>query len=173
MTRRQRLDEDFTEFVQAYSTRLLRFAEMLCGDRHHAEDIVQHALMRCYPRWSRIEGEPLGYVRKAVVNRFMSQARRRWSREHPADPHGPAWSVPVDDFAPGVENREAVLAALAGLTPRERTVVVLRYSQDVSEADTAALLGVAPGTVKSTCSRALGKLRLSPELIDTTVGGTR
>ena len=73
---RRQPDEDFTEFVQAYSTRLLRFAEMLCGDRHQAEDIVQHALMRCYPKWRRIDGEPLAYVRRAIVNRFMSQARR-------------------------------------------------------------------------------------------------
>jgi RNA polymerase sigma-70 factor (sigma-E family) len=171
---RRQADKDFTEFVRAYSTRLLRFAEMLCGDRHQAEDIVQHALMRCYPKWHRIEGEPLGYVRRAVINRFMSQARRRWSKERPADPAGPVWAAQsVGDFAPGVQDRAAVLAALAGLTPRERTVVVLRYSQDLSEADTAALLGVARGTVKSTCARALGKLRLSPDLIETTAGGPR
>jgi RNA polymerase sigma-70 factor (sigma-E family) len=171
---RGQADEDFTEFVRAYSTRLLRFAEMLCGDRHQAEDIVQHVLMRCYPKWQRIEGEPLGYVRRAVINRFMSQNRRRWSNERPADPSAPEWRTrTIGDFAPHVTDRAAVLAALAELTPRERTVVVLRYSQDLSEADTAALLGVARGTVKSTCARALGKLRLSPDLIDTTQGGPR
>jgi RNA polymerase sigma-70 factor (sigma-E family) len=158
--------------VRAYSTRLLRFAEMLCGDRHQAEDLVQHALMRCYPKWQRIEGEPLSYVRRAVVNRFMSQVRRRMSRERPADPSGPEWTAEtVRDFAPGVQDRAVVLAALAGLTARERAMVVLRYSQDLSEADTAAVLGVARGTVKSTCSRALAKLRLSPDLIDATAGG--
>jgi RNA polymerase sigma-70 factor (sigma-E family) len=169
---RERTDGDFTEFVRAYSTRLLRFAEMLCGERHQAEDLVQHALMRCYPKWQRIEGDPLAYVRRAVVNRFMSQARRRWNRERVADPQQPGWdSREVADFAPGVQDREAVLAALAVLTARERAVVVLRYSQDLSEADTAAALGIATGTVKSTCARALGKLRLSPDLVDATVGG--
>lgn len=171
---RRQTDEDFTEFVQAYSTRLLRFAEMLCGDRHQAEDIVQHALMQCYPRWQRIDGEPLAYVRRAVVNRFMSLARRRSSKERPADPSAPEWAAETTgDFAGGVDERAAVLAALAVLTPRERAVVVLRFSQDLSEADTAALLGVARGTVKSTCARALGKLRLSPDLIEAEAGGTR
>ena len=165
-------DEDFTDFVRAYSTRLLRFAEMLCGDRHQAEDIVQHVLMRCYPKWQRIEGEPLAYLRRAVINRVMSQARRRWSNERPADPSAPELSTrAIGDFAPHVQDRAAVIAALAVLTPRERTAVVLRYSQDLSEADTAALLGVARGTVKSTCARALAKLRLSPDLIDTTTTG--
>lgn len=167
-------DEDFTEFVRAYSTRLLRFAEMLCGERHQAEDIVQHALMQCYPKWQRIDGEPMAYVRRAVVNRFMSVARRRWSRERPADPSAPEWIVEQPgDFAGDVDDRTAVLAALAALTPRERAVVVLRFSQDLSEADTAALLGIARGTVKSTCARALGKLRLSPDLIDAEAGGPR
>ncbi len=171
---RRQTDEDFTEFVRAYSTKLLRFAEMLCGERHQAEDIVQHALMQCYPKWQRIDGEPFGYVRRAVVNRFMSQARRHWTREHPADPSAPEWSADsVGDFADAVDERAAVLAALAVLTTRERTVVVLRYSQDLSEADTAALLGIARGTVKSTCARALRKLRLAPDLIDLEVGGPR
>lgn len=163
-------DADFEEFVRAHSTRLLRFAEMLCGDRHLAEDTVQYALMRCYPRWSRIDGEPLGYVRRAVVNRFLSQSRRRWTRERPSDPHETGWdSRATADFAPGVDTRAAVLAALAGLTAKERAVVVLRYSQDLSEQETADLIGVARGTVKSTTARALGKLRLSPDLIE--VGG--
>ena len=75
------------------------------------------------------------------------------------------------DFAPAVQTREAVLGALGGLTVRERSVVVLRYSQDISEAETAELLGMAAGTVKSTASRALSKLRLSPDLMETSVGG--
>lgn len=170
--RRAGSDADFEEFVRAQSTRLLRFAELLCGDRHHAEDLVQYALMRSYPKWHRIDTDPLAYVRRAVANRFVSQRRRRWWRERPSDPVEAGWDTrSVADFAPGVDARAAVLAALRALTARERAVIVLRYSQDLSEAETASVLGIAPGTVKSTASRALGKLRLSPELIDATNGG--
>lgn len=165
-------DADFEQFVQGQSTRLLRFAEMLCGDRHQAEDLVQQALMRCYPRWHRLDTDPLRYVRRTLVNRFLSQTRRRWRGEVPSDPADARWDDrTVPDFAPQVHNREAVLAALARLTAKERAVVVLRYTQDLSEAETADLLGIAAGTVKSTASRALAKLRLSPDLIDATVGG--
>jgi RNA polymerase sigma-70 factor (sigma-E family) len=165
-------DADFEQFVQSQSTRLLRFAEMLCGDRHQAEDLVQQALMRCYPRWHRLDTDPLRYVRRTLVNRFLSQARRRWLGEVPSDPTDAGWDDrTVPDFAPRVQNREVVLAALARLTAKERAVVVLRYTQDLSEAETADLLGIAAGTVKSTASRALAKLRLSPDLIDSTVGG--
>jgi RNA polymerase sigma-70 factor (sigma-E family) len=165
-------DADFERFVQAQSTPLLRFAEMLCGDRHHAEDLVQQALMRCYPKWHRLDSDPLRYVRRALMNRFLSQTRRRWSNEVPSDPVDNDWdSRAVSDFAPAVQTRDAVLGALGVLTVRERAVVVLRYSQDVSEAETAELLGMAAGTVKSTASRALSKLRLSPDLMETSVGG--
>jgi RNA polymerase sigma-70 factor (sigma-E family) len=165
-------DADFELFVKAQSTHLLRFAEMLCGDRHHAEDLVQQALMRCYPKWHRLGDDPLRYVRRAVVNRFLSQARRRWSNELPSDPVENDWDQrAVSDFAPAVQTRETVLAALGALTVKERAVVVLRYSQDLSEAETATLLGMAAGTVKSTAARALAKLRLSPDLIESSVGG--
>jgi RNA polymerase sigma-70 factor (sigma-E family) len=165
-------DADFEQFVQAQSTRLLRFAEMLCGDRHTAEDLVQQALMRSYPKWHRLDGDPISYVRRVLVNRFLSASRRHWSNEVPSDPVDNDWDHrEVADFAAEVQTREAVLAALAGLTVKERAVVALRYSQDLSEAETAELLGMAHGTVKSTASRALAKLRLAPDLIDSTVGG--
>jgi RNA polymerase sigma-70 factor (sigma-E family) len=165
-------DADFEHFVRAQSTRLLRFAEMLCGDRHTAEDLVQQALMRSYPKWHRLDGDPLRYVRRVLVNRFLSASRRHWSNEVPSDPVDNDWDHrEVADFSAEVQTREAVLAALAGLTVKERAVVALRYSQDLSEAETAELLGMAAGTVKSTASRALAKLRLAPDLIDTTVGG--
>ena len=155
-------DADFERFVLAQSTPLLRFAEVLCGDRYTAEDLVQQALMRSYPKWHKLDGDPLRYVRRVLVNRFLSQARRRWNNEVPSDPVQNDWEV---------QTREAVLSALTGLTVRERAVVALRYSQDLSEAETAELLGMAAGTVKSTASRALAKLRLAPDLIDSRVGG--
>lgn len=167
-------DADFELFVQAQSTQLLRFAEMLCGDRHNAEDLVQQALMRCYPKWHKVGDDHLRYVRRAVVNRFLTQVKRRWSQELPSDPVDNDWDHRTEsDFAPGVQTRESVLSALGALTAKERAVVVLRYTQDLSEQETANLLGLANGTVKSTASRALAKLRLSPDLIDTTVGGHR
>jgi len=111
-------------------------------------------------------------LRRVLVNRFLSQARRRWNNEVPSDPVQNDWDQrAVADFAGEVQTREAVLSALNGLTVRERAVVALRYSQDLSEAETAELLGMATGTVKSTASRALAKLRLAPDLIDSGVGG--
>lgn len=167
-------DADFERFVQAQSTRLLRFAEVLCGDRHTAEDLVQQALMRSYPKWHRLDGDPLRYVRRVLVNRFLTASRRHWTNEVPSDPVDNHWDHrEVADFSAEVQTREAVLAALAGLTVKERAVVALRYSQDLSEAETAELLGMAAGTVKSTASRALAKLRLAPDLIETTTVGGR
>ena len=84
-------DADFERFVLAQSTPLLRFAEMLCGDRHTAEDLVQQALMRSYPKWHRLDGDPMRYVRRVLVNRFLSQTRRRWNNEVPSDPVSNDW----------------------------------------------------------------------------------
>jgi RNA polymerase sigma-70 factor (sigma-E family) len=167
-------DADFTAFVRARSARLVHIAHMLCGDPDLAEDMVQSALEKAYLRWDRIElGDPFGYVRQAVVNHHLSWLRRRPWRERAvggsADLDRDA--VLVDDHASGVQQSQVVTAALGGLTRRERAVVVLRYVEDLSEADTAANLGVAVGTVKSTASRALTKLRSSPELTDIYVGG--
>lgn len=175
MTERADRDEDFTAFVVAKSARLVRMARMLCGDAALAEDLVQTALEKAYLRWHQIElGDPLAYVRRAVVNQHLSWLRRRpWRERHVGDPaDGDAGATSyVDDPAYGVQRRVALEAALATLTRRERSVVVLRYVEDLNEADTAALLGVAIGTVKSTSSRALGKLRCSPELTGITIGG--
>ena len=170
MTEYTNRDEDFTAFVVARSGQLVRMARMLCGDRGLAEDLVQTALEKAYLRWDRIElGDPFAYVRKAVVHQHLSWLRRRpWRERQVGDPEELEAGVRsyVDDPAPGVQRRAAVVAALAMLTRRERAVAVLRYLEDLSEAETAAVLGVAIGTVKSTSSRALLKLRCSPELID-------
>ncbi|TWD82540.1 RNA polymerase sigma-70 factor (sigma-E family) [Kribbella amoyensis] len=169
-------DEDFTAFVAAKSGRLVRFAYVLCGDQRLAEDLVQTALEKAYLRWHRIElGDPFGYVRQAVVNHHLSWLRRRSWRERPVG--GPAEldldspAPPVEDVGLGVQRRTDVEAALGALTKRERAVVVLRYVEDLSEAETAAVLGIAVGTVKSTAARALGKLRLAPELAHSMAGG--
>lgn len=160
-------DDDFTAFVLARSARLVHFARMLCGDAGLAEDLVQTALEKAYLRWDRIElADPFAYVRQAVVNQHLSWLRRRLWRERPS---GDAAEIDLlleaeVDPSSGVQRRVAVGAALATLSRRERAVVVLRYVEDLTERETAAVLGVAVGTVKSANARALDKLRTAPEL---------
>jgi RNA polymerase sigma-70 factor (sigma-E family) len=161
-------DDDFTAFVLARSGRLLHFARMLCGDAGLAEDLVQTALEKAYLRWDRIEmADPFAYVRQAVVNQHLSWVRRRPWRERPS---GDAAELDLylgqseADQSGAVHRRVAMGAALATLSRRERAVVVLRYVEDLTERQTAAMLGVAVGTVKSVNARALGKLRTAPEL---------
>ncbi len=179
MQRSKSRDEDFTAFVLARSARLVHFARMLCGDAGLAEDLVQTALEKAYLRWDRIElGDPFAYVRQAVVNQHLSWIRRRLWRERPSggtaeldDEFGapPPGRIAADPLG-RVEHRLAIAGALATLSRRERAVVVLRYVEDLTEAQTAAMLGVALGTVKSTNARALQKLRAAPELSDRYVG---
>jgi RNA polymerase sigma-70 factor (sigma-E family) len=154
-------DETFATFVAARSGRLIAHAELLCGHREQARDIVQTVLTRAYPRWRRIEQEdPYGYVVRAVTNAVTDWWRRSHRRhESPASEALPERAGP-DEF--GVfETRQLLLDALSGLTPRERSVVVLRYLDDRAERDVAEVLGISPGTVKSTCHKALRKLRVA------------
>ncbi|MGC4936921.1 SigE family RNA polymerase sigma factor [Kribbella sp. DT2] len=165
-------DEDFTAFVHARSARLLHFAWMLCGDKGQAEDLVQTALEKAYPHWDRARaGDPYAYVRRAVANHHVSWLRRRMWREQPVGGStelDQSTRVGAPDGAGAMVESLAITSALAVLTPRERAVVVLRYLEDLSEKETAAVLGLAVGTVKSVTYRALRKLRttsLDPSLI--------
>lgn len=153
-------DESFAAFVTVCSGRLVGYAELLCGDREQARDIVQTVLTRAYSRWRHIEhGDPYGYLCRAVTNAvtdWWRMAHRR--REQVAD------TLPeqaVTDHATVFENRQTLLAALGELTARERAVVVLRYLDDRAEREVADLLGVSVGTVKSTCHKALRKMRIA------------
>jgi RNA polymerase sigma-70 factor (sigma-E family) len=158
-------DEGFAEFATANARRLRHIARLLTGDPDRAEDLVQTALARVYLRWDRIRADdPMAYVRRVLVTAHTDWWRRRWRYELPAErvPDRPAGG----DLAAEHADREQLGRALAALTARERAVVVLRFYADLGERETAHALGVAPGTVKSTCARALAKLRLSPELTD-------
>ncbi len=118
---------------------------------------------KAFLRWDKIRADdPWAYVRRSVVNGYTDWWRRRPWREQPTERLPEPAGHP--DLATGVEDRDALLLALAELTRRERAVVVLRYYQDLSEAQIADALGIAPGTVKSTALRAMRKLRGSDHL---------
>jgi RNA polymerase sigma-70 factor (sigma-E family) len=125
----------FDEFVAARMPALLRTAYLLTGSQPDAEDLVQTALVRAVPRWSRIVGDPEPYVRKILVNENISRWRRRRWREVPVQPP----ETGVADRA--TDDRLVLAQALAALAPRQRAVIVLRYYEDLTEKETAALLG--------------------------------
>jgi RNA polymerase sigma-70 factor (sigma-E family) len=162
----------FEVFVAAASGRLLHAGDLLTGDRARAEDLVQLALARAFLRWGSIrDGNPEAYVRRTMVNAYLDWWRRlRW-RELPQEAAGQGPSVL--DPAVDVVRRDAVQRALRVLTRRERAVIVLRYWFDLSEAQIAAELGIAPGTVKSTAARALVRLRACEHVHDTEGRGPR
>jgi RNA polymerase sigma-70 factor (sigma-E family) len=143
----------FDEFARARMRALLRFAHVLTGDRERAADLVQDALERTLMAWPRVQqkGDPEGYVRRAIVNRQVSVWRRRRRERLVAEPPESAY----DDTA---RDRQ-LWDALATLPPRQRAVLVLRYYEDLTEADAAAVLGCSVGTVKSQASRGLARLR--------------
>ena len=152
------MEEEFREFVAARSAALLRTAYLLAGDWATAEDLLQTALTKTYLAWRRlgeIEAvEP--YARRVLVNTATSWWRRRWHGERPTEtlPERPA----PDQIEEHLE-RDALWRHVQALPARQRAVLVLRFYEDLSEAQTAALLGISVGTVKSQTSRALGTLR--------------
>jgi len=155
----------FEEFVVARGEALLRFALMLCGNRHGAEDLVQSALAKAYPRWSRIAAmeRPEAYVKAALVNEHLSWWRRRSSREVPVP--APA-DGEVPDGASAYASRDAAWALLGRLPCRQRAVLVLRYYEDLADAEIATILGCAPATVRSQADRALATLRQALPAMD-------
>jgi RNA polymerase sigma-70 factor (sigma-E family) len=156
--------EGFAQFVEARERALQRTAYLLTGDWALAEDLVQTALARAWPRWERItrRDEPEIYVRRVMVNTWTTWTRRRWRGERPsaAVPD----SAAAGDVAEEVTVRVGLRGALGSLTPRQRAVVVLRIYDDLPEAQVAHVLNCAVGTVKATMSQALAKLRENPQL---------
>ena len=162
-----RAEEEFRVFVAARWHTLVRTAVLLTGDHGLAEDLVQQTLVIVHRRWGSIlrQENPSAYARRVLVNENLRRFRRRRLVEvlnggsrsddplvlDPADP-----GTPTDDL----ERRETLLAGLAALPPRMRAALVLRYFEDLSEAETAEALECSVGTVKSQCSRGLDRLRV-------------
>jgi RNA polymerase sigma-70 factor (sigma-E family) len=156
-------DRGFGEYVSARSRALLRTAYLLTGNVADAEDLVQAALAKTFLAWDRIEdrGAVDGYVRRAMVNTHISWWRRRRVEEYPTD------EIPdqaVADHAVSSDLQETLRRAIDRLPQRMRAAVVLRYYEDMTEAEVAEALGVSLGTVKSTVSRAVAKLRTDADL---------
>ena len=156
-------DRGFHHYVATRSRALLRTAYLLTGNTADAEDLVQAALAKTYLAWHRIEdpGALDGYVRRAIVNTHISWWRRRRVEEYPTD------DIPdqaVADHAIASDLQETMRRAVDRLPERMRAAVVLRYYEDMTEAEVAEVLGVSLGTVKSTVSRAVAKLRSDADL---------
>ncbi|WP_399886539.1 SigE family RNA polymerase sigma factor [Streptomyces sp. BBFR51] len=157
----------FSSYVKARQPVLLRTARSLTANPSDAEDLLQTALTKTYVAWERIEDHRAldGYVRRALLNTRTSQWRKRKVDEFACDELPEPEPVPGgDDPAERQALHDAMWRAIMKLPARQRAMVVLRYYEDLSEAQTAEVLGVSVGTVKSAVSRALGKLREDPEL---------
>lgn len=155
-------EAEFTEFARATIRRLRSTAYLMCGDWHRAEDAAQDALVKVYRRWHRIDRTQglNGYAHKCLVTAVLDQSRRPWRRERLVDADDP---TPLPDPGGTIDDRLLVVRALAGLPPSQRACVVLRHYADLSIEQTADILGISTGGVKSQTSRALTRLR---ELID-------
>jgi RNA polymerase sigma-70 factor (sigma-E family) len=149
----------FEEYIAARGPALVRFARVLTGDHHRAEDLVQEALAKAYPRWSRIlrNDQPDVYVRRVIANAANSWWRRRSNRE-------PAVGEPVDrpshgDLGADAVERDAMWRQIRRLPDRQRAVLVLRYYEDLDDATIANILRCSPATVRTHAARALLTLR--------------
>ena len=153
-------DAEFTEFVRARWPRLCRFAYALARDEQTAEDLVQRALAQVYVAWPRIRSSDAveTYSRTCITRCFLADRRRRRWHEVPFDaPSGTSDRANASE--PDVEARDEMWRELGTLPPRQRAVLVLRYYEDLTEAQIADVLGCRPGTVKSQASKALARLR--------------
>ena len=151
-------EEDFGAFVAARGTTLLRVAYLACGNESDAEELLQTALERTYRNWHKVRHDsPEPYVRRVIVNTAISQARRRAILNIVPTRVLPERPVP----SANLELRHELMDALRGLPPRQRAMVVLRYWEDLSEAQAAEVLGCTVGTVKSQTSKAMAKLRVT------------
>ncbi|NYJ01197.1 RNA polymerase sigma-70 factor (sigma-E family) [Nocardioides thalensis] len=164
-------DTEFDEFAVVAWPRLRRIGYLLTGDHHLAEDLAQTALVRTYASWRRVRrNDASAYSRRVLINLNIDRIRRKRITEVG---DGALAAIPSSDDGGRAEDRDQIVRLLDGLTEKERRVVVLRHYCDLSEADVAQELRIAPGTVKSTLARALQKLRVSVQSENEAVGGTR
>jgi RNA polymerase sigma-70 factor (sigma-E family) len=162
LLRGKRAKTEFDSFVEAHAGELARTAYLVVWDLAEAEDLVQETLLRIAKRWPRIRRmeHPSAYARRVLVNLALDESKRRVRRLQELDQRAPADRVDVNSTRAlwQVDTRSELVDALAGLPPRQRAVLVLRYFLDLSEAEVAAALECSLGTVKSTASRGLARL---------------
>lgn len=152
--------QDFDDFVVARTSALSRTAYLLTGDAHLAEDLVQTALLKAAGHWTRIHGDPEPYVRRILYTQNISWWRRR---RHVAEQPLGAHDLPAPAADPDL--RLSLAQALGTLTTRQRTVLVLRFYEDLTETQVAEQLGISRGSVKSTARQGLARLRtVAPDL---------
>jgi RNA polymerase sigma-70 factor (sigma-E family) len=144
----------------------LQTSYLICRDWALAEDLLQTALAKAWRSWRRIEKDPDTYVYRILVNTNASWTRRRWRGEIPTEE--PPEAGLATDLASGLADRSMLLAALGRLPHGQRSVIVLRYFEDLTETQVAEILGCTVGTVKSQASKALAKLRIDPEIVSST-----
>jgi len=155
------MSDGFDGYVLARGPALLRFAHVLCGDGHLAEDLVQEVLARAHRRWARIERmeAPEAYVRRAIVREFLSWRRRRSSTEAVVAEIPDRGVEP--DTAQLLAARDEMWTLLASLPRAQRAVLVLRFYDDLADDEIATTLGCSPSTVRAHASRALARLRMA------------
>ncbi|MEY9926881.1 RNA polymerase sigma-70 factor (sigma-E family) [Catenulispora sp. GP43] len=156
-------DDEFGRLVVARSHALRRTAYLMCGDWHEAEDLVQQAFIKLHAAWGRVQrrDDIDAYLRKTLLRTCIDEKRRaRWRRERPASDDLPdTVQAPGEPDPETLSDRDALVAALRGLPPGQRAVLVLRFWEDLGVEETAQALGCSTGTVKSQTSRGLGTLR--------------
>ena len=148
---------DLAGVFRSHRAELVRLAAFILGDRGAGEDVVQDVFVRVYQRGYLVDGDPLPYLRTAVVNGCRTALRRRRLMRRHAERHSPCPPLTAEEAWMLSEDRRRVLAALAALPPR-REVLALRFYLELSEAEIASMLGISPGTVKSTAARGLAAL---------------
>lgn len=150
------VDPDFAAYASGRQSYLLGVAVLLCGDRHHAEDLVQEALVKLARHWPKVRtGSPDAYARKIIYHDNI----RRWRQSAKEVSFAEMPEPPPRDPTDAWQTRRDVRAALQRLAPRQRAVIVLRFYEDHTEAETAKVLGISTGTVKSQAHAALNNLR--------------
>jgi RNA polymerase sigma-70 factor (sigma-E family) len=156
---REQRDDEFTDFVVEHGPRLLRTASLLTGDGHLGEDLLQTALAKAYGSWAKVSAadHPGAYVRRLMVNAHLSWLRRLTNTERVLETFP---DRPTGDFSAAHAETDRMRTALLGLSPRVRTAVVLRYFDDLSEAETARLMGCSRSTVNNHVTRGLAALRI-------------